>query len=338
MPASSLIRSTIDFDAPGAQNGYLEVPHSVHRSAYGRILIPLSVINGSDGPTVLLTGGVHGDEYEGPIALYRFMADLDPASVRGRLIVIPALNYPAYEAGLRVSPIDDVNLNRTFPGERNGTITQMIAHFISSELHPRADVHLDFHSGGSSLQYLPVLLVPEWSGSDDMHDRLVALVDAFGADRAVWFDATNAMATDDRVISNSAHAGNCLFLTGEFGGGSTINLDGLALAENGIGNILRHLGVLDGAPAVPKAPARYAMGDPGLFAYAPRDGIFEPAYRLGETLDPGALAGRIHDPLNPWDPPVEVRFAAGGLAVCIRTFCGVKAGDCLGHLARSTRA
>ena len=70
----SLIGTNVDFDAEGRRTGYLHVPHSVHRSAYGRILIPVVAAKNGAGPTVLLTGGVHGDEHEGPIALYDLIA------------------------------------------------------------------------------------------------------------------------------------------------------------------------------------------------------------------------------------------------------------------------
>ncbi len=79
-------------------------------------MIPLTVIRGGDGPTALLTGGNHGDEYEGPLALQQLAWELEPAQVMGRVIILPAMNAPAVAAGTRVSPIDGVNMNRAFPG------------------------------------------------------------------------------------------------------------------------------------------------------------------------------------------------------------------------------
>jgi hypothetical protein len=135
----SMIGASVDFDRDGLQKGTLRVPYSVHRSAYGHIAIPIAVAKNGAGPTVLLTGGVHGDEYEGPIALARLIRELDLAKLTGRLIVVPAVNYPAFVAGTRTSPIDDINLNRTFPGKRNGTATEMIAHYVTTELLPRSN-------------------------------------------------------------------------------------------------------------------------------------------------------------------------------------------------------
>src|SRR5262249_26826412 len=143
------------------QTGTLRLPHSHNRSAYGHIPIPLMVAKRGDGPTVLLGGANHGDEYEGPLVLMQLMRELKLDRLNGRLIIVPALNVPAYHAGTRLSPIDDVNLNRVFPGDRNGSVTMMLAHYIETVLMPLCDYAIDFHSGGSSLDYLPTLFVFE---------------------------------------------------------------------------------------------------------------------------------------------------------------------------------
>lgn len=332
--AGTLISTDIDFECDGLATGTLRVPHSVHRSAYGHLRIPIAVAKNGEGPTVLLTGGVHGDEYEGPIALVRLFQNLDIAQVRGRLIIVPAVNYPAFRAGTRTSPIDEVNLNRAFPGSRNGTITEMIAHYVTSELLPKADYLFDLHAGGSSLQYLPLLLAPRWDEAADQQ-KLEDIIDAFAPPLVVYFDSMRALSGEDRVIGNHAHKNGVFFVTGEFGGGATVNLEGLKVVEEGLKSVLQHLKVLPD-PSQPRPASktrRLVMDNPGLYAFAPCQGLFEPKFALGDELEGGALAGLIYDLDNPWAQPTEVRFEHPGLAVCIRTFSLVEAGDCLGHLA-----
>ena len=334
-PDRTMIAIDLDLDRPGLQFGKLRLPHSVHRSAYGHIPIPIAVAANGEGPTVLLTGGVHGDEYEGPIALSRLAREIDITRVSGRIIIVPMLNQPAFVAGTRVSPIDGINLNRIFPGQRNGTATEMIAHYVTTELLPRADLLIDLHAGGSSLQYLPTLLAPRWSDPDKAA-RVEALVTAFGAENVIYFDSVRALSGEDRVIGNYAHQSDVDFLTGEFGGGSTVNINGLAMAEKGVRGVLAHLGVLpaDEPAAAQSGPTRrLTMDDPGLYAFADRRGFFEPKFELGQTLGKGEVAGLIHDIDDPWSPPVAVHFRSGGIAVCVRTLSLVEAGDCLGHLA-----
>lgn len=332
--AGTLISTDIDFECDGLATGTLRVPHSVHRSAYGHLRIPIAVAKNGEGPTVLLTGGVHGDEYEGPIALVRLFQNLDIAQVRGRLIIVPAVNYPAFRAGTRTSPIDEVNLNRAFPGSRNGTITEMIAHYVTSELLPKADYLFDLHAGGSSLQYLPLLLAPRWDEAADKQ-KLEDIIDAFAPPLVVYFDSMRALSGEDRVIGNHAQKNGVFFVTGEFGGGATVNLEGLKVVEEGLKSVLQHLKVLPD-PSQPRPASktrRLVMDNPGLYAFAPCQGLFEPKFALGDELEGGALAGLIYDLDNPWAQPTEVRFEHPGLAVCIRTFALVEAGDCLGHLA-----
>jgi predicted deacylase len=332
--AASLITTDIDYDRDGLQTGTLRVPYSHNRSAYGHIPIPLTVAKRGSGPTVLLSGAVHGDEYEGPIALMRLMRALaqDGALDRltGRLIVIPALNVPAYRAGTRVSPIDAVNLNRAFPGKRNGTPTELIAHYVETVLMRLADYALDFHAGGSSLDYLPTLFAefPEDAKERAVMDKLIA---AFGGARVMSMNLLG----EDRVIGSCARRNGVPFLTGEFGGGATVDLEGLDLAETGLAGVLDMLGVLPRTG--PKPPAqpmrRLAVQGAEHYIFAPCDGIFEPAFRLGDEIAAGQLAGLIHDPVQPWREPVAVHFKGSGLALCIRTFALCAAGDCLGHLA-----
>src|SRR6188472_2730476 len=93
------ITATVPFDADGAHHGFLRLPHSRDDSAWGSVMIPITVVRNGDGPTALLTGANHGDEYEGPIALQALTHELDPAEIRGRVIIVPFMNTPAFRAG-----------------------------------------------------------------------------------------------------------------------------------------------------------------------------------------------------------------------------------------------
>ena len=146
---------TIDLAADGVQHGFLRLPYSRDDSAWGSVMIPLAVIRNGSGPTALFAGANHGDEYEGPLALQELALELDPSNVRGRVIIVPFMNYPAFRAGSRTSPIDRGNLNRTFPGRPDGTVTEKIADYFTRTLLPQSDLVLDFHSGGRTLDFVP---------------------------------------------------------------------------------------------------------------------------------------------------------------------------------------
>ena len=95
----SPISTTVDFEKDGVQHGFLKLPHSHDNSAWGSIVIPITVVKNGDGPTILFTGANHGDEYEGPIALFDLANNINSEDIEGRVIIIPGMNYPAFQAG-----------------------------------------------------------------------------------------------------------------------------------------------------------------------------------------------------------------------------------------------
>ncbi len=123
---------TVDLDKSGKQIGFIMIPHSPHDDAWGVTRVPIAVIRNGSGPTVILEGGNHGDEYEGPIAICELVRQLDPGEIQGRLILMPANNVHAVVAGTRTSPVDGLNFNRTFPGDPQGSITQQIADVMAN--------------------------------------------------------------------------------------------------------------------------------------------------------------------------------------------------------------
>jgi len=169
----------IELDRPGRHQGALLVPWSRDESAYGQLVVPVTVLNGGPGPTLLLTGGVHGDEYEGQIVLAELARTLDPADLYGRVILVPRANPPACRAGRRTSPVDDGNLARLFPGQDGGGLTSRLAAAIARELLPLADAVVDLHAGGTSLEYIPCA----WGrlpARPDLAARVLDMMQAFG--------------------------------------------------------------------------------------------------------------------------------------------------------------
>src|SRR5882757_7579644 len=212
----SPVTSTVDFAGNGVQHGHLRLPYSRDDSAWGSVMIPIAVIRNGEGPTALLTGANHGDEYEGPIALFDLARTLDPAKVRGRVIIVPAMNYPAFRAGTRTSPIDRGNLNRSFPGRPDGTATQKIADYFQRGLLPLADIVLDFHSGGKTLDFVPFAaahILPD----KEQEARSFAAVAAFAAPWSMRMLEIDAVGMYD----TAAEAAGKVFVTTELGGGGT---------------------------------------------------------------------------------------------------------------------
>jgi hypothetical protein len=331
MPASkSRIVADVDFDKNGRQHGFLRLFHSVHSSAYGFIPIPIVVLKNGAGPTALLVSGTHGDEYEGQVALCNLVKSLDPARIRGRVIILPAANFPAAMAGRRTSPIDEGNLNRLFPGDPDGTVTEQIAYHIEHELVPMADLVCDLHSGGSSLMYVPSALFGGWRRDGSTADGVAALK-AFGSPIAYVAEQNQGGA---RTLSGGAARHGVICVGTEAGGSGHVTRSALRMVERGVVNVLVRLGILpEGDRIVPDEPTRYLeVGGPDYFVYAPENGLFEPLAELGEMVRAGQPAARIHSPETPWAEPVAASFAHDGFVLCKRVPGRTVRGDCLFHL------
>src|SRR4029079_3948639 len=151
----TLIHPTVDYDRPGKQLGHLHVPYSYNLGGWANLLVPIMVVSRGAGPTALVLAGNHGDEYPGQVAILKLMRSIEPEMIDGRLILIPALNVPASKAATRLSPLDGKNLNRCFPGKADGTVTEMVAHYLTTVLFPLSDIVIDIHTGGRSLDFVP---------------------------------------------------------------------------------------------------------------------------------------------------------------------------------------
>lgn len=333
----SRVWTEIDFESEGKQVSWIHLPHSVTRSAYGTIAIPLTVIRRGTGPTVLLMAGVHGDEYEAQIALSRLIRELEPEHMTGRVIIAPAMNLPAVMAGTRVSPLDNLNLNRCFPGDPDGRPTEQLAFYIDQSLVPLADVWLDLHSGGGSLAYVPFASIHSFRDAA-LNARAMDALALFGTPiSVVWsfFD-------EPRMAKGCAERHGVVYLGSEFGGGGSVLPEGVRLAREGTLRILRHVGVLaaDAPFEVPDpAPTRFMqVADRGYFVYAPAPGVFEPVRSLGESIRSGDLLGHVHFVDDPARSPAAVHFRHHGSILCLRHPGRTERGDCLAHLGTRIEA
>jgi N-alpha-acetyl-L-2,4-diaminobutyrate deacetylase len=207
---------SIDIDADGKQFGHLSIPHSRNESGWGAVHLPIVSIKNGNGPTVALTGGNHGDEYEGPIALLKLVRALEPARISGRVIVIPALNYPAVMAGVRVSPIDGVNMNRAFPGKRDGSVSQMIAHFVQHKILPECDALFDIHSGGKTMMFSPFACYHRLA-DEALTQRASEAVEAMAAPISLELVELDAEGMLDTAVEDMGK----VFVGTELGGGGT---------------------------------------------------------------------------------------------------------------------
>ena len=305
--SQSPVQATVDFDAEGVQHGHLKVPYSGDDSAWGAIMVPVTVIKNDVGPTVIFTGANHGDEYEGPIALWWLSNELKSKDIRGRVIIVPAMNYPAFKAGKRTSSIDGGNMNRAFPGRPDGTITEIIADYFNRVLLPMADYVADLHSGGKTLDFVPFACAHVL---EDKHQqaRCVAAMEAFNAPYSLMLLELDSA----KMYDTAAEKMGKVFIGTELGGGGSASATTVAIAKRGILNLLKHAGILSGEPE--RGPSiSLVTPDHRSFVTSEHSGLLEMCADLGSDVKNGEVIALVHDIERTGTQPVEYKATIDGV-------------------------
>jgi N-alpha-acetyl-L-2,4-diaminobutyrate deacetylase len=327
---ASPISPTVDFDAEGVQHGFLKLPYSRNDSAWGAVMVPITVIKRGDGPTALLTGGNHGDEYEGPIALAKLASTLTEKDVNGRVIIVPYMNYPAFRAGTRTSPIDAGNLNRSFPGKPDGTVTEKIADYFQRHLLPLADYVLDIHAGGRTLDFLPFAAIHVLDDATQQ-SRCESAMRAFGAPYSMRMLELDSVGLYD----SAAEEAGKVFVSTELGGGGSSTAKSVAVAERGVYGFLAYAGVIEKSRAQGEARTTTLldMPDGSCYTTSEHTGLLEMCRDLGEMVKAGDVLARVYDITRTGAAPVEYRAKRDGL-LAARHFPGlVQMGDTVAVVA-----
>jgi N-alpha-acetyl-L-2,4-diaminobutyrate deacetylase len=320
---------TVPFEEDGVHHGFLRLPYSRDDSAWGSVMIPITVVKHGEGPTALLTGANHGDEYEGPVALQALAAELEPGQIEGRVIIVPFMNAPAFAAAKRTSPLDGANLNRIFPGRPDGTPTQKIADYFNRALAPMADFVLDFHSGGKTLDFLPFAAAHRLEAKMQ-EEACIEAMRAFNAPYSMVLLEIDNVGMFDTAVESLGK----VFVSTELGGGGTATARSIAIARKGVRNFLIHAGILKGEPEVDPT-VELDMPDADCFVVCDRAGMVEPLADLGAGVRKGEPIARIWPTDRTGGQPVTCEARRSGLLIS-RHFPGLaKPGDCLAVVARA---
>ncbi|MBZ0124355.1 MAG: succinylglutamate desuccinylase/aspartoacylase family protein [Roseovarius sp.] len=317
-----------DFDAPGKRRGFIDVSFSDNENAFSSIRVPVGIVAGGSGPTVLLTAGNHGDEYEGQAILHQLMHQLNPQDVTGRMIMLPALNTPAVQARTRVSPLDGGNMNRSFPGDPRGGPTAGIAAFVSTHLIPMADVVLDFHSGGTATEYVDCAFLGV--GPDaELNAANLELAETFGA----LFTMLSSIDGTGGDFDTAAHCRRTRFLACELGGLGRFSPNSFATGWQGTRRVLDALGVLQGKSPAP-ATRFIDVSSKGGFATAAHHGLAKLHVSLTQDVGKGDLLATVFDTHNFGQILAEIPSEEDGVVAIVRRNPMVRPGD---HICKVMR-
>ena len=244
------------------------------------------LINGShEGPTLVVTGGVHAAEYASIAAALDLGRSLAPDTLHGRVVVVPVMNMPGFGArSIYVCPLDGKNLNRVFPGNAQGSASEQIAGWMFQNVMKQADYYVDLHGGDLIEALIPFTIIFR-SGNAAVDQASVEMAKAFGIHYLVLSE------TKGSAYSAAAAAGIPSILT-ESGGQGIWTPHDVALHTDGLNRLMRHLGMLPG-PAPEPVPT--TLLERFIWLRSEHDGFWYPSISVGDPVKEGQDLGCIKD-------------------------------------------
>lgn len=287
----------------------------------------ITVSGRRSGPHLLISGGVHGDEWEPMAAIRRLKEIVQPEALTGRLTLAPVVNEPAFMRAQRTAE-DGLDLARTCPGDAGGSITQRVAAELS-KLIRSADFYIDMHTGGRLYDILPLagyMLHPK----PEILDIQRRMARAFNLP-LIW-------GTSSKLDGRSLSVARDVPIPGLYCemGGPIMRADTAQAYVEGCLNVMGELKMLD-RPS-PVSQVKWIVEDPrdqsGYLQIqhpSPVDGFFEPSAKLGEVVQAGQVLGKVDDVLGKSSHPIAA--AQSGVLLLLRTVASVKKGDALAAIA-----
>jgi predicted deacylase len=243
----------------------------------------LFVINGTeDGPTLVVTAGIHGAEYASIEAALQLGRSLIPERLHGR--VAPVANMPAFRARvISVCPLDGKNLNHLFPGKADGTASEQLVNWLFQNVILQADYYVDLH-GGDLVEVLIPFTALHRSGNEAVDKKSLELAEVFGIEDVAWNDALGG------TYAAAAEAGIPALLA-ESGGHGLWPREAVEVLTQGLDRLMRHLGMREG----PRPDPVPTVSTTFLWLRSEHTGFYYPQVEVGQVVGEGEELGAVTD-------------------------------------------
>jgi predicted deacylase len=269
--------------------------------------IPMTVIHGAKkGKVLALVAGVHGAEYPPVLATYRLKSLIDPKALAGTVLLVHIANLPSYQRRtIYFNPFDWKNLNRVFPGDPNGTLSQRIAHVLTTEIVDRCDALVDMHCGDANEALIPYSY---WmvSGREAMDQQTKDLTLAFGLRHNIIDTEKPKDARESKYLSTTAVLRGKPAVTTEAGYLGRSDEADIARNVDGALSVLRFYKMIPGRPAPAADPVwidKYEVVNSNT------DGVFTPKAAMGDAVAEGQVVGIVADYLGTVREELKAPFA-----------------------------
>jgi predicted deacylase len=250
---------------------------------------PVTTITGAKpGPVLFINAGLHGGEYPPIETVIRLSRELDPAKIAGTVVLMPVLNLPAFwNRTMFVCPADNVNPNRVFPGDPNGTYSEQMTHALLNEFVAHADAYIDLHGGDIAEALVPFSICR--SGDTPADSKAKELASAFGLPYLLTVGRPIQPAKGSSSYVAAAECGVAGFIA-EAGGVGQLQPDAVELLRNGVYRVLAHLGMIEETVAPAMSPVLLTGFE---WVYSKHAGMFYPRVAVNDVVEKGEEIGRV---------------------------------------------
>jgi uncharacterized protein len=255
--------------------------------------VPITVFNGArPGPVLTIAAGIHGDEFPPILALQRLRTEVRPADLSGTLVLVHLANTRGFLGRtIARNPVDGKNLNRVFPGKADGTLTEKVAHLLTTEVVNRTDYLVDMHAGSANESLWPHVYSPV-VGNEDLDRRTLDLARAAGFRNIVLYGDRPRDPDNSISLPNTAMTRGKPGITvecGQLGQRDELCVNRLLDAAR---NILCHLKMSPGAPEKTNGVILHRKLH---YLSSPATGMFFPVATAGEVVESGVLLAYVSD-------------------------------------------
>ena len=312
-------------------SGFIPVPRGLDADS---TMIPVTVVCGaSDGPVLALVAGTHGSEPSPIVALQRVRAAIDPAQLRGTVIIVHIANLPSFQhRTIYRGPWDGKNLNRVFPGRADGSASERIAHAITTQVIDQCDCLVDMHSGDGNEALRPYSYWNQLGVDDAVDQRGREMALAFGLDHIVVDRGRPRDVNASLFCSNTAHVRGKPAVTTEAGAVGIPTEDMVDTNVRGAFRVMRYLEMLPGPREMVEQPCWI---EESQVLVSPDTGTWHPTVRPDQHVERGAVLGRLTDYFG--ETIAEVSAPLTGVVLYVVVSPAMGKGEPLGMVGRVER-
>ncbi len=247
-----------------------------------------TITGAKPGPVLFVGAGVHGGEYPAVETVIRLSTRLDAAAISGTVVLMPVLNLPAFwKRSMFVCPVDNVNPNRVFPGDPNGTYSEQMTHALVNEFIVHADAYIDLHGGDIPEDLVPFSICRK--GNEPADVKAMALARAFGLPYLLTVDRPIQRAKGSSSYVAAAERGVPGVLA-EAGGVGQLQQEAVGLLMDGVYRVMAHLGMIQ--KTLPDAPSPTVL-TAFEWLYTKNAGMFYPSVAANDEVQKGQEIGTV---------------------------------------------